>query len=300
MSFFLHWLLLVLAGAADGEPATVEPGPQLIMEGDLLCPSEEAVRQALARVRPPSEWPADLVVFRSNLERLTIDLGRISVRQRELAMEADCQARASAAALVIATWMDDLPASVTDAPVLQPLKDEPPPPRGPAHHELGGGLSANALGGLQPGVYAEFLRLRPESDLGWLASLQVFAPRDDLLDGGVSHWMRTSAALGVQARTTFKRLLLAADLALAGAFVAAWGSGYVSNKSDASFTWGPMADLRAGIPWGRCRLWIGARAGWWVRAQSMQIDAKTPAGSARHDLPSLDVQGALGLSYLLP
>ncbi len=79
MSGFLHGpLLLALLGAADSEPGAVEPGRQLVMEGDLLCPSEEAVRQALAQVRPPSEWPADLVVIRSDLQRLSIDLGRAS------------------------------------------------------------------------------------------------------------------------------------------------------------------------------------------------------------------------------
>lgn len=293
-------VLLALFAAGDSEP--MAPGSQLVMQGDLLCPSEEAVRQALAQVRPPSEWPPDLVVIRSNLQTLSIDLGRASVRRRELNLAPDCQARATATALVIATWMDDLPAAETDAPVLKPLAVEaaPPSPRRPAHHEIGAGLSASASGGLHPGGYAEFVRLRPESDWGWLAGLAVVAPQDALVDGGVSRWMRTSAVLGGQVRTVFKKLLLAADLGLAGAYVAAWGSGYATNKSDGSFTWGPMADLRVGIPWGRFRLWIGARGDWWVRAQTMQIDAKTNAGSARHDLPSWDVQGSLGVSYVLP
>lgn len=293
--------LLVMLGPADHEPTAAVPGSQLVLQGDLLCPSEEAVRQALAQMRPPSEWPDDLVVIRSDLQKLSIDLGRARGRQRELAIEHDCQARATAAALVIATWMDDLPATVTDAPVLEPLKDEPqaPTPRGPAHHEIGAGLSTSTFGGFRPGAYAELVRLRPESDWGLLASLAVLAPRDDLVDGGVSRWMRTSVALGVQARTSTHRLLLAADLGMAGAYSAAWGSGYASNKSDASFTWGPMADLRAGLPWGRFRLWIAARASWWVRGQSLQVDAKTVSGSARQDLPSLGVEGALGLSFAL-
>jgi hypothetical protein len=58
-------------------------------------------------------------------------------------------------------------------------------------------------------------------------------------------------------------------------------------------------DLLVTIPWGRFRIWIAARGTWWVRAQTMQVDAKTNAGSARHDLPSWGVQGALGLSYVL-
>jgi hypothetical protein len=290
---------LALLGAAAGDPAAV-PGSQLVMEGDLLCPSEEAVRQELSRMRPPAEWLADLVVIRSNLQRLSIDLGRASGQKRELAMEPDCQARAAATALVIATWMDDLPAEETDAPVLEPIKDElAPPPRPQAHHEIGGGLSANARDVIQPGAYAEFVRLRPKSDRGWLASLDLCAPREVLVDGGVSRWMRASVALGVQARTTYRRLLLAADLGISGAYVAAWGSGYATNKTDGSFAWGPTAGLRAGIPWGRYRLWIAARAAWWVRGQSMQIDAKTHAGSARHDLPAWDLQAVLGASYVL-
>jgi hypothetical protein len=102
---------------------------------------------------------------------------------------------------------------------------------------------------------------------------------------------RTSDAghVGWQARTLYKKLLLAADLGLAGAYAAAWGSGYATNKRDGSFTWGTMADLRVGIPWGRFRFWIATRGTWWVRVQTVQIDAKTSAGSARHDLPSWGV-----------
>lgn len=149
-------------------------------------------------------------------------------------------------------------------------------------------------------MYADFVRLRAKSDWGLLASLAVDAPRKELVDGGVTRWLRTSAAFGVQARRNRKGHILAVDLALAGAFVPAWGSGYASNKSDGSFTWGPLADLRAGFPWGRTRLWVALRASFWVRPQSLQIDAKTVAGSARHDLPWWDAQVAFGMSYLLP
>jgi hypothetical protein len=292
-------LLLTLLGASGIEPARVEPGSQLTIEGDLLCPAEEAVRQALALLRPPAEWPADRVVIRSDVQRLSLDLGRASDKQRDLTMEPDCQARATAAALVIATWMDDLPAVVTGAPVLAPIKEQPLPP-GPARHELGAGLYSNTGDGFQPGLYADFVRLRSRNDWGLLACLALDAPRKELVDGGVTRWLRSSAALGVQARSNRKGHILAVDLALAGAFVPAWGSGYASNKSDGSFTWGPLADLRAGFPWGRARLWVALRANIWVRPQSLQIDAKTSTGSARHDLPWWDAQVALGMSYLLP
>ena len=133
MSWPLHLpFLFLLVGAAEGAPPDAVLGSQLVMEGDLLCPAEEAVRQALAQLRPPAEWPADLVVIRSSLQQLSIDLGRARPSQRQLAMEPDCQARATAAALVIATWMNDLPAEVTGTPVLRELTAEPatPPPRG--------------------------------------------------------------------------------------------------------------------------------------------------------------------------
>jgi hypothetical protein len=296
--------LLVLVGTVDPEPAVGPPGSQLVIASDSACPSVEAVRQSLAQMRPATDWPTDLVVIRTTPHSLSIDLGRASRRQRQLTMESDCEARATSAALIVATWMDDLPAEGTSAPVLlEPDEEdlEPPlPVRGPAHYEAGAGLSAAAGGGLAPGAYVELVRLRPESDLGWLAGMALAAPREILVDAGVSRFMRTSAAVGAQARKTYQRLLLAADLGLALAYTAAWGSGYAKDKTDGSFNWGPVADLRAGIPWGRLRLWIAARASWWVRAETVQVDAKTPAGSARRDLPHWDGQGLLGLSYLLP
>ena len=296
--------LVVLVGAANPEASTQPPGSHLVIASDSSCPSVETVRQALAQIRPATEWPADLVLIRTTPHVLSIDLGRGSRKQRQLAMEPDCAARATSAALVIATWMDDLPAEVTGAPVLLERDEEdvqpPQPVRGPAHYETGAGLSAAAGGGLAPGVYVEFVRLRPESDLGWLAGMTLVAPREISVDTGVSRWMRTSAAVGAQARKIYKRLLLTADLGLAIAYTAAWGSGYAKDKTDGSFTWGPIADVRAGIPWGRFRLWTAVRAFWWLRPESVQVDARTPAGSARRDLPSWDAQGLLGLSYVLP
>lgn len=305
MTVFSHLLLLcVLATPADAEPAASPPGNQLDIASDSSCPSADAVQGALASLRPATSWPADLVVIRATPEWLSIDLGRGSRRLRQLAMEPDCAARAASAALVIATWMDDLPAVVTGAPVLFNHDDEAETPslpvRKPVHHETGAGLLAAVGGGMAPGMYGEFIRLRPQGDLGWQASIALVSPREVWLAGGTSHWMRTALTLGGQARKTYARLFLAADLGLAWAYTAAWGTGYGKDQTDGSFTWGAVASMRAGIPWTRVRLWTAVRAGWWLRGESIQVDARTPAGSVGSELPSWEAQGLLGMSYLLP
>jgi hypothetical protein len=78
----------------------------------------------------------------------------------------------------------------------------------------------------------------------------------------------------------------------------AWGQGYVANQSDWSPTWGLVAGIRAGVPWGRIRLWIDTRALKWLREQSVQIDPITTGTPIATQLPSWDAQGVIGISYI--
>jgi hypothetical protein len=56
--------------------------------------------------------------------------------------------------------------------------------------------------------------------------------------------------------------------------------------------------MRAGVPWGRTRLWIDIRAVRWLREQSVEIDPVATGKSATAKLPSWDFQGAIGISYV--
>ena len=298
------FLLAQSPGAEPSTPSTNPPGGEIGIASDSSCPSADAVRQALASLRPAADWPATVVVIRAGDQSLSIDLGSRGTGQRQLAVGPDCSARAMSAALVIATWMGDLPAEVTGAPILRApdvtTPASPPLLRRSAYQEIGAALSTAVAGGFTPGGYAEFIRMRAERGLGWQASIGLSAPREVWVGNSVTRWMRTTAAVALHARHASRGPFVAADLGLAFAYTAAWGTGYAENRSDYSITWGPVAGARAGIPWGRFRLWTDLRVWRWFPSESVQIDSTASANSTSAALPSWEAQWSLGVSYVLP
>lgn len=291
--------LLLLVQSPDDKPSTDSPDGELVIESDSSCPSVDAVRQALATLRPATDWPDTVVVIRVADQSLSIDLGSQGTRQRLLAVGPDCSARAMSAALVIATWMDELPDEVTGAPILR--ASVPPPLPSSAYQEIGAGLSTALASGWAPGGHAEFIRMQAERSLGWQASIDVCSPREVWVGNGDTHWMRTTAAVALYARHTSRRPFVAADLGLALAYTAAWGTGYAENRSDRSMTWGPVAGARTGIPWGRFRVWTDLRVRRWFHSESVQIDStSSDNGTSAAASPSWEGQWSLGVSYVLP
>lgn len=297
------WLLAQSPGAEPATPSANSPGGELVIVSDSSCPSPEAVHKALETLRPAADWPATVVEIRAVEQTLAIDLGSSGTAQRQLAVGPDCAARATSAALVIATWMDDLPATVTGAPILRapdvPTPAPTPLPRGPAYQEIGAALSTD-LAEWSPAGHAEFIRMRAKRDLGWQASIGLASPRDVWVGNGITRWMRTSAAVALHARHALGRPFVAADLGLAIAYTAAWGTGYAVNRRDRAITWGPVAGARAGIPWGHFQLWAEARVCRWFPGDSVQIDSGASDNSTSAVLPSWEGQWSLGLSYVLP
>lgn len=299
--------LFLLAQSPDAEPSTPsanQPGGELVVVSDSSCPSPEAVPKALASLRPAADWPAAVVEIRAGDRSLAIDFGFSGTNRRQLAVGPDCAERAASAALVIATWIDDLPATETGTPILRPPNAPTPaaPPLlpGPAHQEIGAGLSTALPGGWAPGGHAEFIRIRAERVIGWRASVGLAAPRDVWVSNGVTHWMRTTAALGLYARHAVGRPFVAADLGLALAYTAAWGTGYAVNRSEQSMSWGPVAGVRAGFPLGQFRLWTELRTWRCFPGESVQIDSSASDSSTSAVLPSWEGQWSLGVSYVLP
>jgi len=306
-----YLLALLLAQTSEATTSEATDGGnttdgELVIVSESDCPSSEAVRSALERLRPATGWPAAVVGIRDTDQGISVDVGSRNPVRRQLALGSDCTARASSAALVIATWMNDLPAEVTAAPILRAapvavdaVAAPPPVPRTP-RYELGAGLGAAVGGGWAPGVLAEILRLPARGTLGGQAGLEVVAPRNLSVGQGSTRWMRASAVVGAHVRHSAERFFLAADLGLAGAVTTAWGTDYDDNSNDRAFAWGPMAGVRAGLPWGRVRLWTGVRGHFWVKGDTVQIDSPSAAWVDQAKLPLWDAQWSLGVGYELP
>lgn len=321
LSFAL--LPVVLAAATAKADINVQAaGGELVMVSDSDCPSVEAIRQALVGFLPVAEWPAFSVKIRTTLQMLVVEIGPQEKIPRQVAVGPDCAARATAVALMISTWTGDLPVEAVGTPILQPTVSVPqpadfqlqpaaapvPPPALPSRavipqgrdrqREIGAGLLASTAGAMVPGGRVELGRMRRDSGLGWQLDLTVPAARDVQVGEGTTRWMRFSTGVALAARWAMRSLVFDSELGVVAGLTYAWGRGYAVNQSDWSPTWGLAAGIRAGLPWGRTRLWLDLRAVKWLREQNVKIDPRTTGTATTLGLPSWDAQGAVGISYL--
>jgi hypothetical protein len=293
---------MLVARTANAGPDVPPADGTLAIVSDSDCPSTEAVRDALVGLRPIEEWPALSVAIRATEQMLTVEIGPQKTNPRQLAVGPDCATRATAVALVITTWTGELPVESAGTPILQPLPAKKPenviPKTKASQSEIGAGLLATSAGGIVPGGRLEFGRMRRGSGLGWQVDLTVPAARGVTLGGGTTHWMRVSAGAALDARWAMRSFFLDGELGGVAGLSYAWGQGYVANQSDWSPTWGLVAGIRAGVPWGRTRIWLDMRACKWLREQSVQMDPVTTGTAITANLPSWDTQGAIGISYI--
>ena len=184
------------------------------------------------------------------------------------------------------------------------VADGEPSGRPPLHawrSWLGVSLGGVAGGGVVPGLRVELLRARSSAgfDLGWVASTLASMPRSKSLDGGTSSWIRPAVGLASTASFGGPRLRLAMDLGPLVGLTVAWGSGYPSNQTDASPTWGVTGGLRLQLALASSRLWGELRVVDWLHAQSLQHEIQPTGIVGSADLPSLEVLLSLGWSFAI-
>jgi hypothetical protein len=292
---------IFVAGTAEAGPNVPLADGALVIVSDSNCPSAETVREELLGFRPVGEWPALWVSIRATPQMLVVEIGPQKTNPRQLDVGPDCAARATAVAVVISAWTGDLPVEAAGTPILQlasPLPQPLIPKTNPGQSEIGAGLLVATVGGIAPGVRVEFGRMRRGSGVGWQFDLTVPAYRQVAIGGVATRWMRVSAGIGLDARWATRGLFLDGELGGVAALTYGSGQGYVANQSDWSPTWGLAAGIRAGMPWGRARLWLDLRAVKWLFEQSVQIDPVTTSTASAAKLPSWDVQAAIGISYV--
>ena len=217
-----------------GTPATVS------IASDSPCPSDDAIRahlQALGGMQPPRSAS---VMVRNRDDHLVIEFGwpdDAQPQSREVTAAPDCESRAQAAAVVIASWLGILPeASLQSLPLGIPFVEtryvelslpttagelgapnSPPPAasvpiqnvRAQTRSWPGVGLGTTVGGGVVPGFRAEFSRERTETGVAWswLTSAFVSWPRTQTRGGGTSVYLGLER--GVAATATARFCLLA-------------------------------------------------------------------------------------------
>ena len=302
------------ADAVPGSPADAVPksppaATGLSITSDSTCPSGPAVSEALAALCPAVAWPSGLVRIQAADDTLVVDLVAETTTQRQLRVASDCGARATAVALVIATWTGELSSEAAGEPVLRrsavtqgsEVAPTPPPLVTAAaanERELGASLLLSVADGVAPGVAIDFVQTRAPRGLGWQAGLSLPARRESAGPGGATSWTRAMASVAANGRLTVRRFVLSVGAGLAGAYTFTSGQGYPIDDGEQSLTAGLLADSRVGYSWWRLRFWTGVRCYRWLLSQSVVVETPTGARVTSIDLPSTDFQWAVGASYV--
>jgi hypothetical protein len=305
-------LLAILLMAKTVHAQIVPASTALTIDSDSSCPSANAVQTALVDLRPTNEWPAIQVAIRTHEQTLVVEIGSREIKRRQLIVGQDCGARATTVALIIATWMNDLPAETADSPILRssPIVSQPKAPADRSlvrqsevkaersYHEINLGGMVAWGGGLVPGLHLDYARFRRPSGFGIQVSITVPGSHDVDLGIGITHWTRISAGMALVARWTARNFYLAADAGAVAALTYAWGEGYTVNQTDRSFNGSLVAGLRAGVPFGRFQIWTDIRAFRWLYNQNVEAEGDSNSRVRNIMLPSWDGQWALGIGYV--
>jgi hypothetical protein len=259
------------------------------------------VTEALGILRPDHEWPALSATIQASDNHLRITLGENGNNQREIAVPTDCAERATQVALILAVWSGELPAQDADAPSLSAAipapATKPAPAKAPTVFELDGAAFHSPRWGHAPGAWLGLGRTPRNGGLGIRVLGAYQSARDLVIEGGTNQVYRL--LVGASATYHYQRpyLFASGDVGVVGTFTHAQGAGYEPNRSDSATNWGGLAELRAGLPLGRFRLWSSARGLRLVHAETVKVQSISPRPANTVGLSSWDLQIGLGLGY---
>ena len=291
--------------AATSE-APVPNGPRLTITSDSACPSTTSVLEALTTLAPPDSWPEGTVSIQTTAHQLVVQL------VSELLSDG-CDLRAATVALVILTWTGRLASEAAGTPELRAQKKNtqasarslpvattstPSGVTTTTERELAAGLVLSVSGGLAPGARIDFIETRAPRGLGWQLGLALPARRERGTALGTTSWTRAAASVAINGRITLRRLLVSADLGLAGAYAFTSAQGYSVGHSSEAITGGFVGGTRLEVPWRRWRIGADCRVYKWLFPQTIAFDAAAGDRLATVALPSFDIQVALGLGYV--
>jgi len=287
-------------------PATAAP----LVTSDSDCPSAVDVVTRLTGL-----WTADNPA--SVAAHIHVGVGQMTVElvsesdpasTRILPAEPDCESRAQAAALIIAAWLDSMPAdplgqvesvaalSVEPASPKTPASETPLPPQSRFSLGLGAFASLDARGA-GAALSGEAAWARVVSRFGLAATLSAPLPRELGLGPGTALWWRPAVALTLRAPLTQGAWILDGGVGPVFGLLLVAGRGFNSNHTDVAVSWGATAAVRLAHRRGHAgAYWVELRTLVWPATQSIRNDVvgATPRLAA---LPRIEGQLGLGFSF---
>jgi len=257
------------------------------------CPSARDIESHLSVLLPMQIAQPGTALVIGLPDRLLVDLrpeGPAAGAQQSVSVEDDCDQRARAAAILIATWWPSEPGA-------QPGQEKQAVARQLAKRDwlaLSLGIFASAVSGsVAPGARVEVSARQRR--LGFRVALAATASQGGSLGNGRVDWRRASGELG----TTYGPGRLRVDAGLVASVFSMQGSNFAQNQGSTGVTAGATAGLRVAWVLGGMLPWLELRGIWWPLSQrSYVVDADTGLQTSRA-MPHAELQLAAGVAFSL-
>jgi hypothetical protein len=308
----------VLAGALAFWAGAPAARAATHVSSNTNCPSSDTISLKLVGLLPAGGPASASVRVRAESNRdgqmivIEVSTPGEEAHQRTLPASGDCDSRAEAAALIIAAWLDAMPAAVLAAPGVPPRIKKAAPTSGdaadfadedesePVPKGLRGLLGGSLLGladgqGSDAGLALDGTFLLGQ--FGAALSVSLALPRSVAVGQGTANYWRPTFELNAMAQLYGAKWSLYAQAGPALALLLVQGTGFSPNHSDYSYELSAGAGLRAMVPWNNKTAWLGVNGILWPQGRKVESTVSGSPAVLSAPLPGWEVRLAVGLSW---
>ena len=240
------------------------------------------------------------VVVVSRAEHLLIELrpeGAEQSGERSIAVGSECEGRAKAAAVAIATWWPTRPAPKRALPEPSAAVHATPDHSANAHAMTvaAGGFASLISGSAAPGVRAEVAWAPWSTPLAFRLDLAGTFAHGAKLGPGQVQFRRFASEAGV----AWSRGPLRLDGAGVFSLVFVEGQHYTPNQQSSGISLGLSAGARLSWPLGRVAPWLELRGVGWPQSQRIFVTDSATGTRSERGLPHGELQLGAGIRVAL-
>jgi hypothetical protein len=280
------------------------------------CPSADHISQRLLGLVPAGGPASASVRVRVDEQNVHVELAVPGepIQTRTVAAAGDCEERAEMAALIIASWLDVMPAGAIAAPGIPPREPKPVPvssaepdpreePEGPSfslgtHTLVGAGVfgledkQGSAVGGAveiaMPNLLEQF---------GALVEVSLAQPRELAVGQGIARYWRPTIVLAASGDIRLGNWVVRPRVGGALGILVVSGKGYEQNNSTTTVTWGGGAGLALARVWRANEFWVRVDGLAWPQGRALRSRQVPEGKDIEVPLPELEARLVAGFSW---
>ena len=310
----MRGITFTLAAAVLAIPASSVAATRV--SSDSNCPSSDAISLKLLGLLAAGgpETASARVRIDGDSMRIEVSTPGEESRLRTVPATGDCEARAEMAALIIAAWLDAMPVGTISAPGVPPREIRAAPQRSgesdplddpekapfaiSTHTMLGAGIFGLADGrGASTGLAATAAMPNLLENFGWSLEASLGLPRQMTVGQGIAHIWRPTFVLSASAEPYRKKWVVRVQAGIALGILLVSGSGYSSNRSTTSATWGASAGLCLARTWKRHEAWLRLDGVAWPQGRTIRSDRVPSGPDISTPLPEWEIRSSMGFSW---